>query len=103
MRWTGNGLHGGIIAGALILVPNDKADRRAQRCTLFQAGENFNTVSLVACSRKRTLAGGPAVKLRLYIVFAQGHAGQAAVNTAAESRAVGFTEGRQFKQGAECT
>ena len=81
-----------IVLAALVGVPDEQADRRAGGLALVDAGEDFHRIGFVALGDELGGAGAAAVQVGLDVGFAQAHAGRAAVDHAADGRAVGFTE-----------
>ena len=88
---------------ALIRVADQQADRRTGGQTFIHARQNLDRIGLVALRDVARGAGAAAVELRLDVGFAQRHAGRAAIDHAADRRAVALTEigdAEEFAEGA---
>jgi hypothetical protein len=81
-----------VVLAALVGVADQQGDRRAGGPALVHAGEDLHRVGFVALRDELAGAGAAAVQIALDVGLAQGHAGRAAVDHAADGRAVGFTE-----------
>ena len=92
-----------VVLAALVGVADQQADRRAGGQALVDAREDLHRVGLVALRHVAAGAGAAAVEFGLDVGFAQRHAGRAAVDHAADGRAVAFAEvgdAKEFAEGA---
>src|SRR6218665_929921 len=90
-----------VVFAALVGIADQQRDRRARGLALVDAGEYFHRIRLVALRDMAAAAWPPPVQVGLYVGLGQGHAGRAAVDHAANGRAVGFAKIGDCKQGAE--
>jgi hypothetical protein len=81
-----------VVLAALVGVADQQADRRAGGLALVNAGEDLDGVGLVALRHMAAGARAAAVQVDLDVRLTQIHARRAAVNHAANGRAVGFTK-----------
>ena len=81
-----------VVLAALVGVLNQERDRRAGGHALVNAAQDLHLVRFLALGDVPTGAGTTPVQVVLYVGLAQSHAGRAAVDDAADGRAVGFTE-----------
>ena len=84
--------NGAVILAALVGIADQQGDGGAGGFTLVHATQDFDRVGLVALGDVAAGAGAAAVQVGLDIGLAQSHAGGAAVDHAANGRAVGFTK-----------
>ena len=91
----------GVVAAARILVADHQRDRRAGGHALVQARQDLDGVGLVALRHVAAGAGAAAVEVGLDVGLAQRHAGWAAVDHAADGRAMALAEVGDAKQVAE--
>ena len=61
MRGAEHLAHVVVIAGVLVLVAHNEADRAACRLTLEDTAEQFHVVCLIACRRNVALTRAPTV------------------------------------------
>ena len=90
-----------VVLAALVLVADQQADRRAGGVALVDAGQDLHLVGLLPLGDELAAAGAAPVQLGLDVGLRQRQAGRAAVDHAADGRAMGFTEIRDGKQSAE--
>ena len=90
-----------VILAALILVADQERDRRAGRPALEHAGQDLDGVGLAALRHVARRAGLAAVEVALDVGFVDCQARRAAVDDAADRRAVRFAERRDAKERAE--
>ena len=81
-----------VVFTALISVSYQQRYRRASGFALVHARQNLNCVRLIALRDVAAGAGAAAVQVGLNVRLAQRHTRRAAVNHAANGRAVGFTK-----------
>ena len=81
-----------VVLAALVGVLDQQTDRRACGLAFVNAGEDFDRIGLVALRHVPAGAGPAAVQVVLDVGFSQIHPWRAAVDHAADGRAVGFTE-----------
>ena len=92
MSWPESLQDVAVIFAALVGVLNQQRNRGARGPALIDARQNLHLVRLLALGHMTAGARAAAVKLRLDVGFRQGHARGAAVDHAANGRAVGFTK-----------
>ena len=80
-----------VIAGALILIANEKRDRSPGGFSLEYTGEYLYRICLISLCCIFALPGFPAVKKLLDVVFAKCEPGGTAVYHNTDTRAMGFT------------
>jgi hypothetical protein len=90
-----------VVLAALVGVADQQGNRCAGGLALVHAGEDLDRVGLVALRDELAGAGAAAVQIALDVGLAQGHAGRAAVDHAADGRAVGLTEVGDCEKGAK--
>ena len=90
-----------VIAGALVGVLDLEADGRSRGRAFKNAGQQPDSVRLLARGPGRAAAGTPPVELLLEQFLREGDARRATVHHAAERRAVGFPVGGQTKKTSE--
>src|SRR5690606_29548853 len=90
-----------VVLAALVGVADQQADRRAGGLALVHAAQDLHRVGLVALGDELAGAGAAAVQVALDVGLTERHAGRAAVDDAADGRAVGFAEVGDPEQGAE--
>ena len=81
-----------VVLAALVGVADQQGNRRAGGLALVHAREDLDRVGLVALRDVAAGARAAPVQVSLDIGLGEGHAGRAAVNHAANGRAVGFTK-----------
>ena len=81
-----------VVLAPLVGVFDEQADGGAGGSAFVHARQNFDRIRLVALGDEFGGAGTAAIQIRLDVGFAQRHARWAAINYAANGRAVGFTE-----------
>ena len=81
-----------VILAALILVAYQQRNRRAGGFAFIHAGENFHRVGFAALRDVARSAGFATVEVMLDVGFAQHQPGRAAIDHAADRRAVRLTE-----------
>ena len=86
-----------VIAGALILIPYKKRNRRAGRLPLKDAGQDLNLISLLTFGCIFALTGFAAVEKGLDVCFGQRKSGRTPVDHYADAGAVGFAPGCNTK------
>jgi hypothetical protein len=80
--------HFAIIAGTLVLVVNQQADRRAEGQAVFHPREDGDPIRFFARRGQVALAGTAAIELRLDIGFGQLQTGRTAIDDGAHTYAV---------------
>ena len=91
-----------VITRTLILVGNIKGYWRALAQAFENAGQKMKGVGFPARRASKPLARLAQVKLALDVLLIYGNAGGAAVQNAANGRAVGFTKGCEAQDTAKC-
>ena len=91
-----------VVLAALILVADQKRDRRAGGLALVQPGEDFRSVGFAALGDMARGSGLAAVEIMLDVGLGERHAGGAAVDHATDGGAVRFAEDGDTEQFAEC-
>ena len=81
-----------VVFAALVGVFDQQADRRASGFAFIYAAQNFDRIGLIALGDVAAGARAAAVQVALDVSLIQRHARRAAVNHAANGRAVGFTK-----------
>ncbi len=81
-----------VVLAALVGVADQQGNRRAGGLALVDAGKNFDRIGLAPLRDVPTGAGAATVEVGLDIGLGKRHAGRAAVDHAANGRAVGFTK-----------
>jgi hypothetical protein len=81
-----------VVLAALVGVLDQQANRRAGGQALVHAREDLHRIGLVALGNEFTGAGATPVQIGLDVGLAQGQARRAAVDHAANGRAMGFTK-----------
>src|SRR5262249_49410382 len=94
-------LDGGVVLGTLVLVLDQKADRRPRRLALEQARQDLHLIRLAPLRREARLPGPAAVEPGLDVGFAQREARRHAVDDAADRRPMTLTPGRESKELTE--
>ena len=87
-----------VIAGALILVGHMEGHGRSRGDAFKNAGEDADGIRFLARRGRGAAAGFAQVEFPLQVFLAQGQTGGAAVEDAAEARAVGFAVGGEAQQ-----
>jgi hypothetical protein len=90
-----------VVLAALVGVPDQQGDRRAGGEALEHARDDLDLVVLLPLRDMPRGAGPAPVELGLDVGFAERHAGRAAVDDAADRRAVALAECRDAKERAE--
>ncbi len=90
-----------IVLGADVLVLDEKRDRGAGGEPLEHAGEDAHPVGLAALGGEARLAGTAAVEIGLDVGLGERDAGRAAVDHAADRRAVALAERGDAEEMAE--
>jgi len=83
---------GAVVLAALVGVADQERDGGAGGLAFVHAREDFHRIGLVALGHVAAGAGAAAVQVGLDVRFGERHARRAAVDHAANGRAVGFTE-----------
>lgn len=94
-----------VVFAALVGVADEEGDGGAGGCAFKHAGEDFHLVGFAALGNVAAGAGFAAVEVGLDVGFAEGEAGRAAVDDAADARAVAFAEGgngEELSEGVAC-
>ncbi len=92
-----------VVLAALVGVADQQRDRRAGGQALVHAGQDLHRIGLVALRHVAAGAGAAPVQVGLDVGLGQRHAGRAAVDDAADGRAMAFAEvgdAEQFAEGA---
>jgi hypothetical protein len=95
------GLHFRVGLGARVGVRHQNRDRRAERDSAEDAGEDFAGVRLLARRDDVALAGTAAVEVRLDIDLGKRQARRASVDNDAHAAAVGFAPGGDAEKGSK--
>jgi hypothetical protein len=91
-----------VILAASVRVANQEPDGRSCCIPLKHTGQDFNLIRLLSLRNMTRSAGTAPIKLKLYILFAQGEPRRASIDHAANGWAMRFTKVGDAKQSAEC-
>jgi len=91
----------GVVLGPLVDVFDIETDGRSRGPALEHAGYDLHLIRFPALGRVARLAGPTALQIGLQVVLAQSHSRRTAVNDAANSSAMTFTEGSHREQLTE--
>jgi hypothetical protein len=81
-----------VVLAALVGVADQQADRRARGAAFIDTRQDLHRVGFVALRNVAAGAGTAAVEFDLDVGFAQRQTGRAAIDHAADGRAVAFAE-----------
>ena len=102
MRRAEHFTHVVIVGGALVVVPDHKANGAACRLSVHHSAEQFHFVVFFAVGGNSALSGFPAVQLMLDEIHVDIHAGRHAVNDTTYGFAVAFAKGGQGEYFSKC-
>src|SRR5262249_50476273 len=93
-------LHLPVVARPHVLIRDEETDRRAERLTFEDAGEDPDGVGLLALGDDRALAGRSAVEIGLDVGFRERQPRRAPVDHGPHGPAVRFTPGRDAEESS---
>ena len=88
----------GIILRSRVLVADEDRDRCAECLALKHAGQNLAAIFFFALARDLALPGPTAIKLALYVCFAEVNHGRATIDDDADAAAMRFAKGGYTKK-----